>query len=86
MLFLGAIIFHALGVEPGRPQRHEVIDGQQRLTTIFLFICAIVRWLTLNKHFKKAADILLAYMAIEREPNQNSRLHSAKPARRGNGI
>ena len=76
--FLGAIIFHTLGVEPGRPQRHEVIDGQQRLTTIFLLICAIVRWLTLHKHFKRAADILLTYVALEREPNQNSRLHPSK--------
>lgn len=76
--FLGAIIFHSLGVEPGKPQRHEIIDGQQRLTTIFLLICAIVRWLTLNKHYARAADILLTYLAIERETNPNSRLHPSK--------
>ena len=79
--FLGAIIFHQRPNEPGKPQIFEVIDGQQRLTTIFLLICAVVRWMVIKKHFARAVEIFLAYLVIERLTTPNSKLHSSKDDR-----
>src|ERR1700730_7792621 len=41
--FLGAIIIHGRRRNPSEPTIFEIIDGQQRITTIFIFIAAIVR-------------------------------------------
>lgn len=79
--FLGAIIFHQRASEPGKPQTYEVIDGQQRLTTVFLLLAAIVRWMVINKHFKRASELFLSYLVIERLDTANSKLHSSKDDR-----
>src|SRR5712672_2579797 len=39
--FLGAIIIHGRRSNPSDPDVYEVIDGQQRITTIYLYLCAI---------------------------------------------
>jgi hypothetical protein len=41
--FLGAIVIQQEYNPPGTPQRFLVIDGQQRLTTLQLFLCAAAR-------------------------------------------
>jgi hypothetical protein len=41
--FLGAIVIQQEDNPPGTPQRFLVIDGQQRLTTLQLFLCAAAR-------------------------------------------
>lgn len=42
--FLGAVITHSRQrANSTASQRIEVVDGQQRLTTVYLFICAAVR-------------------------------------------
>ena len=41
--FLGAIILHGRQRNPSDPAVFEVIDGQQRITTLFLYIAAAVR-------------------------------------------
>ena len=45
VLFLGAIIIHGRPSNPSDPDVYEVIDGQQRITTIYLYLCAVVRTL-----------------------------------------
>nr|WP_314577696.1 DUF262 domain-containing protein [uncultured Pseudomonas sp.] len=38
--FLGAIIAVTRPVNPSQPTPHEIVDGQQRLTTLYLFLLA----------------------------------------------
>ncbi|MFN7055806.1 DUF262 domain-containing protein [Hyphomonas sp.] len=38
--FLGAIISVAREPNPPQPQAYEIVDGQQRLSTLFLFVLA----------------------------------------------
>ena len=40
--FFGAIMIQRIETNPGDSQRFEVIDGQQRMTTIFIFIIAVI--------------------------------------------
>ena len=40
--FFGAIMVQRIETDIGESHRFEVIDGQQRLTTVFLFIMAVV--------------------------------------------
>ncbi len=55
--FLGAIITHERKADPALPKRIEVIDGQQRITTIFLYICAIVKELCIAGKREEAREI-----------------------------
>ena len=41
-VFLGVIVSYSRGSGPGRPVNWEVVDGQQRVTTLFLLIMAAV--------------------------------------------
>ena len=39
--FIGSIVYIDMGTPAGRPQQLLLIDGQQRLTTIYILLCAI---------------------------------------------
>ena len=39
--FLGAIIIHGRRSNPSDPDVYEVIDGQQRITTVFVYLCEL---------------------------------------------
>jgi hypothetical protein len=41
-VFLGVIVSYSRGTSPGRPVTWEVVDGQQRITTLYLLIMAAV--------------------------------------------
>jgi uncharacterized protein with ParB-like and HNH nuclease domain len=41
--FLGAVILHGRRSNPSDPNFFDVIDGQQRITTLFLYLCATVK-------------------------------------------
>ncbi len=94
--FLGAVIVYGRQANPADPSVYEVIDGQQRTTTVFLFICAIVRCLCQcarrlgrdedaeqNRLYGEAQGLLQRYLAIGRETNllSNSKLHCCKEDR-----
>lgn len=81
--FLGAIIIHGRPSDPSDPKVYEVIDGQQRLTTVFLFLCAITRILCKNGEYNEAAALFLKYLVINRDISlsSNSKLHSSKDDR-----
>jgi hypothetical protein len=81
--FLGAVIIHGRRSNPSDPDVYEVIDGQQRITTIFLYLCAIVRTLCKKGEYGDAAGLFLKYLVIGRETTlfSNSKLHSCKDDR-----
>jgi hypothetical protein len=81
--FLGAIIIHGRRSNPSDPDLYEVIDGQQRITTIFLYLCAIVRTLCNAGEYAEAVGLFLKYLVIARETNlpSNSKLQSCKDDR-----
>jgi len=65
--FFGAIIIHGRRSNPSEPNVYEVIDGQQRITTIFLYLCAIVRVLIENSEYSEAVGLFQKYLVIGRE-------------------
>lgn len=77
--FLGAVIVHGRRANPTDPKVFEVIDGQQRLTTAFLFIAALVKVLSSNKEPEEAAKLLQNYLQIGRDHKKsNLRIHSSR--------
>ena len=46
--FIGSVVYIDMGTPAGRPQQLMLIDGQQRLTTISLLICALRRFILAN--------------------------------------
>ena len=49
--FLGAIIMHGHRTKPSETAIYELIDGQQRITTLYLYVCAFVKFLCeKNRH------------------------------------
>ena len=60
--FLGAIIIHGRPSDPGVPKVYEVIDGQQRLTTIYLHVCAVVKTLIDYELFDEAHNLFSTYL------------------------
>jgi uncharacterized protein with ParB-like and HNH nuclease domain/predicted transport protein len=47
--FIGSIVYIDMGIPLGRPQQFSLIDGQQRLTTLSLLLCALMRYVEDNK-------------------------------------
>ena len=62
---------------------YEVIDGQQRLTTLFLYLCGIVRTFCVNGEHAEASSLFFKYLVISRQTNlfTNSKLQSCKDDR-----
>jgi len=81
--FLGAIIIHGRRSSPANPKIFDVIDGQQRLTTLYLYLTAAVDQLIEMKQFDQAASLFLKYLAIGRSTSlpSNFKLHPCKEDR-----
>lgn len=81
--FLGAVIIHGRRSNPSDPDLFDVIDGQQRITTIFLYLAAAVRTLALVGQHVEAAALFLKYLVINRNTGtlSNYKLHSCKEDR-----
>ena len=82
--FLGAIIIHGRRSNPADPNIFDIIDGQQRITTLILYLCAIVKVLCAQKEYGEAAGLFLKYLVIARETRlpSNIKLHPCKEDRR----
>lgn len=81
--FLGAIIIHGRPSDPSDPKVYEVIDGQQRITTIFLVLLALARVFCKAKEYAEAVGLFQKYLVIGREISlySNSKLHSSRDDR-----
>src|SRR6266404_611899 len=81
--FLGAVILHGRRRNPSDPDVFEVIDGQQRITTLYLYIAACVRMLADIEEFSDASSLFLKYLVINRDTNlmSNLKLHPCKEDR-----
>lgn len=77
--FLGAVIVHGRRANPTDPKVYEVIDGQQRLTTAFLFMAAVVKALANVREYEEAAKLAQNYLQIGRDYRKsNLRIHSSR--------
>lgn len=47
--FIGSIVYIDMGTPAGRPQQLLLIDGQQRLTTLSILLCALKDYLQINE-------------------------------------
>ncbi|MFL2872546.1 MAG: DUF262 domain-containing protein [Pseudohongiellaceae bacterium] len=65
--FLGAVIVHGRRTNPSEPTPFDIIDGQQRITTIILYLCAVVKQLCQVKEFSTAKNLFLKYLVIGRD-------------------
>lgn len=82
--FLGAVIIHGRRSSPSDPTIYEVIDGQQRITTLFLYLAAGIKTLADAGYADDASALFQKYMAIGRNVKEGSnfKLHSCKDDRR----
>ena len=69
--FLGALVVKIHSTGPLRPDDIEVIDGQQRLTTLYMLMCAIVRYCEKNRLSDTANDFITKFDNIKGSPNNN---------------
>jgi uncharacterized protein with ParB-like and HNH nuclease domain len=81
--FLGAIIVHGRPSNPSDPDVYDVIDGQQRITTIFLYLCAAIKTLCNLGKINKAKALFLKFLVINRDTGSlsNIKIHSCKEDR-----
>lgn len=63
-IFLGVIVSYSRGSGPGRPPTWMIVDGQQRVTTLYLSIMAAVYVAASNGDFDWAADIMGRYLLV----------------------
>lgn len=63
-VFLGVIVCVARGASPGRPIPWEVVDGQQRVTTLYLLLMAAAETLAKKGHQSDGAAIIGTYLLV----------------------
>jgi uncharacterized protein with ParB-like and HNH nuclease domain len=83
--FLGAIIVHPRPTNPSDPKIFEVIDGQQRLTTLVILLAAIAKvYCSMNEH-EDAARLFENYLVVTKKTSlaSNAKLHSSRDDRCG---
>ena len=81
--FLGALIIHGRRSNPSDPVVYEVIDGQQRITTLFLLMCGLVKQLAYLGDAPGAANLFLMCLMVPRDTSapSNLKLHPCKDDR-----
>ena len=74
---------HGRRSNPSDPDVFDVIDGQQRITTIFIYLAAIVKTLCEHDEIDEAVSLFQKYLVIGRKTSlaSNFKLHSSKDDR-----
>lgn len=72
--FMGALIVHGSPSSPTEAKSYQVIDGQQRLTTVYLLLLALVRTLIENNEFEKAKALFHSFMITSKDTGGRSNL------------
>ena len=86
--FFGAMIVHGRPNNPADPKPYDIIDGQQRLTTLILYLCATVKILCKEKQYNRAVNIFTTFLVITRSGiegtslSSNLKLHPCKDDRK----
>jgi len=62
--FLGVVVCVNRGASPGRPIPWEIVDGQQRLSTLYLLLLAAVEVLARKGHIGEAAATMGTYLLV----------------------
>lgn len=63
-IFLGVIVTYSRGSGPGRPPTWMVVDGQQRITTLYLSIMAAIQVAAQSGDLDWAADTIGRYLIV----------------------
>jgi len=63
-VFLGVIVSYSRGTGPGRPVTWEVVDGQQRITTLYLCLMAAVEVASRRNHAEFASAVVGTYLLV----------------------
>ncbi len=64
--FMGVIVAVQRGVRAGRPIPFEIVDGQQRLSTIYLFVAAAVEVIARAGETTASANLVGTYLLVRR--------------------
>jgi uncharacterized protein with ParB-like and HNH nuclease domain len=72
--FLGAVIAVRRNANPAEPQPYEIVDGQQRLSTLYLFVLAAASVAAKNNHNDYAKAIIITNLIIDWWPGINTKL------------
>lgn len=76
--FLGALVVRIEATGPLHPDDIEIIDGQQRITTLYVLLCAIVRYCEKIRETDLASTIANRYLVISSDP-QHPNVPKIKP-------
>jgi hypothetical protein len=72
--FLGAVIAVRRSANPAEPQPYEIVDGQQRLSTLYLFVLAAAAVAAKNNHNDYAKAIINTNLIIDWWSGTNTKL------------
>ena len=64
--FMGVIVAVQRSAKPGRPIPWEIVDGQQRLITFYLFVLAAVEVTARSGEHTAAANLAGTYLLVRR--------------------
>ncbi len=64
--FMGVVVAVQRGVRAGRPIPFEIVDGQQRLSTIYLFVTAAIEVIAKSGETTEAANLMGTYLLVRR--------------------
>ncbi|MFN7984945.1 MAG: DUF262 domain-containing protein [Vicinamibacterales bacterium] len=62
--FLGVVVTVSRGASPGRPIPWEIVDGQQRLSTLYLLLMAATDVAARNQQLTWAAGVIGTYLLV----------------------